>query len=157
MTVTNDPAIGTDSGTADIAVGLNEVQFYSANPLDDDNDGMDDLWEIAHFGDRSRNGPEDEDIGGPDGLTNLEEFQNKTDPFDSDSDDDNLNDGDEVKVHLSDPLDNDSDDDLLLDGDEVNNHGTSPILADTDDDDELNDFDEVNTHPTSRHQPGQRW
>ena len=148
LTVTNDPLLGTDTGTADVAVGLNEVKFYSAIPLDSDNDDMPDNWEILHFGDLSRDGSEDEDTDGPDGLTNLEEFQNNTDPFDADSDDDTLTDGDEVKVHNSKPLDNDSDDDLLLDGDEVNLHGTSPILVDTDND-ELGDWDEVNTYPTN--------
>ena len=69
-----------------------------------------------------------------DGLTNLEEHQNDTDPLDGDSDDDGLTDGDEVNVHDTDPNDDDSDDDGLTDGDEVNAHGTDPNDADCDDD-----------------------
>jgi hypothetical protein len=32
LNVTNDPAAGVDTGTADVAVGLNEVQFFQAIP-----------------------------------------------------------------------------------------------------------------------------
>ena len=69
-----------------------------------------------------------------DGITNELEEQLGTDPYDPDSDDDGLNDGDEVNVHGTDPLDSDSDDDGLNDGDEVNVHGTDPLNADSDGD-----------------------
>jgi len=42
-----------------------------------DNDGLDDDWEIQHFGNLNQ-GPNDDPDN--DGLTNLEEFQNGTDP-----------------------------------------------------------------------------
>ncbi len=69
-----------------------------------------------------------------DGLSNLVEFQNASDPSKADSDDDGLSDGDEVLVHQSNPIQADTDGDGLLDGDEVNVHMTNPILADTDED-----------------------
>jgi alpha-tubulin suppressor-like RCC1 family protein len=47
--------------------------------LDTDKDGMWDSWEIQYFGDLSQNGSADYD---GDGLSNLQEFQNGTDPTD---------------------------------------------------------------------------
>ncbi|MDI6916941.1 MAG: PKD domain-containing protein, partial [Thermoplasmatales archaeon] len=47
-----------------------------------------------------------------------------------------------------DPWDNDTDNDGLLDGDEVINYGTSPWTNDTDND-MINDFDEINTYYTN--------
>ena len=77
-----------------------------------------------------------------DGLFTCEEVLAHTDGRDPDTDDDGLNDGDEVKVHGTDPLDADSDDDGLPDGYEVE-HGTNPLDADSDDDG-LSDLDEAN-------------
>jgi hypothetical protein len=69
-----------------------------------------------------------------------------TDPNDTDSDDDGLDDLQEVLTG-TDPTDPDTDGDGLDDGDEVNTHGTSPVLADTDGDG-LDDGDEINVHGT---------
>ena len=44
---------------------------------DSDNDGMDDDWEVAHFGDLNRDGAGDRDS---DGQTDLQEFFGGTDP-----------------------------------------------------------------------------
>ncbi|MEZ4632502.1 MAG: hypothetical protein R2880_17620 [Deinococcales bacterium] len=77
-----------------------------------------------------------------DGLSNGRELEVHTDPKDPDSDDDGLNDGDEVNTHHTDPNDADSDDDGLSDSDEVNVHGTDPNDADSDNDGVL-DGDEV--------------
>jgi len=66
-----------------------------------------------------------------DGLNNFDENANYTDPFDSDSDDDSVSDGDEVNTHLSDPLDTDTDDDGLDDGAEV---ALTTLLTDPDHD-----------------------
>jgi len=44
---------------------------------DSDNDGMDDDWEVAHFGDLNRDGAGDRD---GDGQTDLQEFLAGTDP-----------------------------------------------------------------------------
>lgn len=77
-----------------------------------------------------------------DGLTNLEEFELGTDPSNPDTDGDGLDDGDEVKVHMTDPLNPDTDGDGLSDGDEVNVYGTDPLNPDTDGDG-FGDFQEV--------------
>ncbi len=47
---------------------------------DSDNDGMDDDWEVAHFGNLNRDGAGDED---DDGQTDLQEFLAGTDPANS--------------------------------------------------------------------------
>jgi len=82
-----------------------------------------------------------------DGLTWFEEVDEwGTDPTLSDSDFDNLDDGDEVELQditgCPDPLDDDSDGDGLLDGDEVYTHGTDPCNTDSDGDG-LDDSDEL--------------
>jgi outer membrane protein OmpA-like peptidoglycan-associated protein/opacity protein-like surface antigen len=82
----------------------------------------------------------DEDIisvGGPidsdgDRLSDVREGELGTNPFDSDSDDDKLTDGEEVLDIGSDPLDPDTDMDLLRDGEEVLRYNTSPLDRDTD-------------------------
>jgi len=150
IVATNDPEMGTVGGV-DVRVGLNEVRFFHQSGADSEPDGLIDAWELENFGDLSRNGTEDEDLPTPDGLDNKGEHDNGTDPKDPDSDDDGLNDGDEVNVHNSDPLDADTDMDMdmdtLSDGDEVNIHRSSPTLTDTDGDG-LSDPDEVNIHMT---------
>lgn len=110
---------------------------------DTDMDGMPDSWEDAN-GLNKIDGADaalDNDTnGGPDGLTNLQEFQSGTDPQDSDTDDDGLNDGDEINGTLNpwtagtlgtppgsptNPLAADTDGDGTSDGDEITN-GTDP-------------------------------
>jgi hypothetical protein len=59
-----------------VAFDTLNVTLYSTNP-DDDADGMDDLWEIAYFGDLSHDGTADSD---GDGATDLMEFQFGSDP-----------------------------------------------------------------------------
>jgi len=75
--------------------------------------------------------------GGPldsdgDGLTDAEELELGTDPYDPDTDKDRLTDGQEVKTYRTDPLNPDTDWDLLQDGDEVIAHNTDPLKQDTD-------------------------
>jgi hypothetical protein len=77
-----------------------------------------------------------------DGLPNVEELQIGTDPFNPDTDTDELLDGDEVRIRGTNPLNPDSDTDLLTDGDEVLRRGTDPLNPDTDGDG-LTDGDEV--------------
>jgi outer membrane protein OmpA-like peptidoglycan-associated protein len=74
-------------------------------------------------------GPKDSD---GDGLTDAEEAQLGTDPYDKDTDKDGLTDYDEVKVYHTDPLNPDSDYDGLKDGPEVFSYKTNPLDADTD-------------------------
>ncbi len=75
--------------------------------------------------------PSDQD---GDGLLDDTETALGTDPLDADSDDDGLDDGDEVNVLATNPLDPDSDDDELSDGDEVATYATDPLDIDSDDD-----------------------
>jgi len=89
---------------------------------DSDSDGLPDEWEMTHFGDLTHGPGEDYD---GDGLTNIEEYENKTVPTDPDTDDDGLSDGDEVNIHGTDPLLEDTDGDDWSDGMEVS-AGTDP-------------------------------
>jgi hypothetical protein len=107
-------------------------------PLNDaDEDGMDDAWE-------ARNGlaTDRDDSGGDpdeDGLTNLREFERRTDPQNADSDGDGLNDLVESGTGL------------YLD---ESDRGTSPNHVDSDGDG-LNDKLEVPSQPTlGTEQPG---
>jgi len=116
--------------------------------FDTDADSMPDAWEQLHFGDLTRDGTADED---DDGLIDLQEFVNSTDPNDEDSDSDDLNDGDEVNTYGTNPNDPDTDGDGLTDGEEVNTYGTNPNNEDTDGDG-VSDKDEIDggRNPTNR-------
>ena len=126
---------------------------------DSDNDGIDDDWEMRHFGTLAYGAGDDPD---QDNLSNLDEYKNNTDPNNPDSDGDGLTDGWEVLNGLNpnstdtdadglsdwyevinnlDPLDPDMDDDGLLDGAEIA-AGTDPRDYDTDHDG-MPDFWEV--------------
>ncbi|MGN6483722.1 MAG: hypothetical protein ACTHMX_04905 [Thermomicrobiales bacterium] len=76
-----------------------------------------------------------------DGLSDAEEARAGTDPANPDSDDDGINDGNEVKVYKSDPLNLDTDGDTLYDGGELV-YGTDVLNPDTDGDG-VSDGDEV--------------
>ncbi|MEW5734291.1 MAG: LamG-like jellyroll fold domain-containing protein [Thermodesulfobacteriota bacterium] len=97
---------GNRQGTFGFCVVLMAVfliLLISANPVvavDSDGDSMDDAWEVTHFMDLSHDGEADTDA---DGLTDLQEFQNSTDPNDQDSDGDGIDDGDEL-ADGTDPL-----------------------------------------------------
>lgn len=82
-----------------------------------------------------------------DGVPNGEECAAGTFANDTDSDDDGLDDGEEILSWNSDPLVPDSDSDGLLDGDEVHTHNTNPTDRDTDNDG-LTDGEEVDTYYT---------
>ncbi|VGO11629.1 hypothetical protein PDESU_00174 [Pontiella desulfatans] len=139
-----------------------EVHTHETSPTsaDTDTDGMPDQWELDNGFDPTSGGAGDA-VGNADGdgLNNLQEYQAGTDPHDSDTDDDTLDDyvelnisntnplqpdsdfdglGDEVEnveqdYGKTDPSDSDSDDDGILDGAEVA-AGTDPLDADSDDD-----------------------
>jgi hypothetical protein len=87
--------------------------------------GVPDDWAIAHG--LNPNDPampfEDPDH---DGLTNLQEFQQGTDPHNPDTDGDGLSDGDEVLKYHTNPLLPDTDGDGIPDGVEVTT-GTNPL------------------------------
>jgi len=82
---------------------------------DTDNDKMMDDWEITHLDDLSHDGS---GLSDADTLTDLQEYQNNTDPNDPDTDDDAIPDGWEVDNGL-DPKADDAGDDP--DGDKFTN------------------------------------
>ncbi len=69
-----------------------------------------------------------------DGLTNLGEYLNGTNPNNPDTDGDGLNDGAEILIYLTNATNPDTDGDGLTDGLEINLHDTDPLDPDSDDD-----------------------
>ena len=101
----------------DRTTGVQNPQvFYSRllrySELDPDSDGMPDIWEVANFGNITRDGTSDYDN---DGLTDLEEYENGTNPVNTDTDGDMMPDGWEVEYGL-DPFADDASGDADGDG-----------------------------------------
>ncbi len=145
------------------------IVFYDI-PLDQDSDNMPDDWENLYGLDTLIDDSAfDLDA---DGLTNLQEYLQGTDPGNNDSDTDSMPDGWEVANDLNpliddassdldtdgltnleeyqnstNPNDADSDDDGLTDGAEISAYNTDPNDADSDDDG-LTDGAEINTYST---------
>ena len=84
-----------------------------------------------------------------DGLNDSDEITKyHTNPTDSDTDKDGLSDGDEVNIYHTDPLKADTDGDGLSDGYEVTSQQTDPLKEDTDGDG-LSDSDELSLYNTN--------
>ena len=106
-----------------------EVSKYNTDPHNPDTDGdcIPDGYEVITLHtdptltDTDNNGITDdiEDFDS-DNLNNYEEYINGTNPIVADTDEDNLFDGDEVKIYGTDPLNPDTDNDGILDIDEIN-------------------------------------
>jgi outer membrane protein OmpA-like peptidoglycan-associated protein len=129
----NPTAFDTDGGGVgdgtEIADGTDPLA-----PVDDlrdgedfDNDGLANQIER----DLGRSDPRDPDSD-DDGLNDGEEVVGGTRPDDDDTDGDGLSDGGEVLIRGTDPLLRDTDGDGIDDGVEVRDTGTDPTLADTD-------------------------
>ncbi len=136
--------------------GLNdyeELNTYLTDPAspDTDGDGARDGFEVAF--DLLALDPSD-GVSDPDGdgLTNAQEDAAGSDPTDTDSDGDLLEDGDEVNTYLTDPANWDTDRDGLGDESEINTYLCDPLVWDTDGD-YLNDGDEANIHLTDPADP----
>jgi len=92
------PLTNFPDGPALVTVFVNGIPSMSKfifTPGDGDNDAMLDYWEITHFGSLSRDGVLDKDS---DGLTDLQEYQNQTDPTREDTDGDGYSDYQEVQA-----------------------------------------------------------
>ena len=114
----------TDVALAFMEVGLECPSFF----IDDDEDSMNDIWEIRHgFNPQSA---EDANFDfDNDGLSNLKEYQLGLEAKFNDSDWDGLHDGDEISLG-TDPLKQDTDNDGMTDGFEVA-HGLSALIDDS--------------------------
>lgn len=112
-----------------------ELTVYGTSPwlADTDGDDMPDPWEIAYGLDPLARADFDQDTDG-DAVWDYWEYVYGSSPIDTDSDDDGLDDNDEIVVWMTNPVLADTDGDGLSDYDEVNTHGTDPNLADSDDD-----------------------
>ncbi|MDC0550156.1 hypothetical protein OAO58_00985 [bacterium] len=143
-----------------------EVDTYSTDPTnkDTDGDGYDDKFEVdnlaSDFDPLVDDSSEDPD---GDGLDNVAELTNSTNPIDSDSDDDTINDGDEVNGAVNpysggtlgavpgdstDPNNPDSDGDTISDFAEIDNSNgfiTDPNNGDTDGDTVPDDIEMTNS------------
>lgn len=107
-----------------------EFLIAGADSADSDGDGLPDAWEQLFFDGLAQTPAGDPD---GDGLSNLDENTNTTNPTAEDTDGDGLNDGAEI-ARSADPNLADTDGDLLTDGAEVNEHSTSPTESDSDGD-----------------------
>ncbi|UAA40389.1 hypothetical protein KIH87_08670 [Paraneptunicella aestuarii] len=121
--------------------------FDEIDLSDNDDDGIPAWWETKYglSDDNSADAVLDDDF---DGLTNLEEYTNKTSPANADTDSDGLNDFIEINTHGTSPIKSDSDGDWLSDSEEII-LASNPLNADTDNDG-FTDGDEVykyNTDP----------
>lgn len=124
---------------------------------DSDGDGMPDDWEISYGLDPYFPGDANADLD-YDLLTNLQEYQQNTDPKNPDTDGDTLFDGEEVQYTGTNPTLADTDGDGMPDGWEVMN-GLDPLVNDANvdlDNDGLNNLDEYN-NGTDPHNMDSDW
>jgi hypothetical protein len=164
-----------------IAMADRVLTAYDCSAVDDDGDGMPSYWERLHG--LNPNDPSDaNDDPDKDGLTNLQEYQHGSDPWNFDTDGGGVGDGTEVKTGTNplNPKDDkvDSDNDGIPDKSEIANglnpknpadanndpdgdgitnlqeygHNTDPNNPDTDGDG-LKDGAEVNIHETDPTNP----
>lgn len=160
LTSTGSQLIGYSESTEDVLsinplTGLASILYDVGDSIESlafagfesgsDNDGMGDEWELENQLDPMNPGDAFADSD-RDGLINLQEFLNHTDPNNPDSDNDGLKDGEEFFTYRTGLDDSDSDNDSLPDGWEVNN-GLNPLSYSRDNDpdgDHLSNLQEYN-------------
>ena len=132
-------------------VSLDELRLGTAwadvvGALDSEPDGMPDAWEAVNGLTIGVNDSTGDGLFDNDGLNNLAEYNNNTDPNNADTDGDDLNDGPEISGSLNtksstptDPLNPDSDFDGLADGDELDTLVGASDVSDPADVDSDND------------------
>lgn len=124
-------------------IGLGLTMITESCESDRDNDLLGRCDE-EKFGSDPKNPDTDND-----GLNDGEEVLTfYTNPIKADSDEDNLSDYDEIKIHTTNPLNADTDGDGLTDGNEILKHKTNPLKPDSDNDD-LTDSLEVFKYSTN--------
>ena len=110
--------------------GTNYLVVWESNGQDGSRDGI--YGRMLYFGYDTNPANPDTDN---DGLNDSEEINTYlTNPMFTDSDNDGLNDLEELVTYNTDPIFFDTDYDYLTDGDEVNIYKTSPLTDDTDND-----------------------
>ncbi|ADU21319.1 vWA domain-containing protein [Ruminococcus albus] len=146
----NYSVVMDDSDKDGLVDPLEKILGTNVNDPDTDSDGLTDYEEayfthtdpIQYDSDQNDICDADEDPD-RDGLNFREELDLGTDLFEEDTDNDHLNDGDEVKVHFTDPLVKDTDGDDFVDGYEVN-YNRDPLNPDSDGDG-ISDGDDIYT------------
>jgi len=131
----------TEDGYYNLGFGLTFVMGGSLT--DKDNDGL-----KMNFENKIGTDPTKRDTDG-DNLNDGDEVKlYQTNPLVKDSDNDGLNDFEEIKRYKSDPNSPDTDGDNISDFEEVENYGTNPNMKDSDGD-KLNDNNEINIYNTN--------
>ncbi|MBN1917726.1 MAG: right-handed parallel beta-helix repeat-containing protein, partial [Verrucomicrobia bacterium] len=74
--------------------GVDTYDMGADEYMDSDGDGLPDWWEFEYFGSATAADPEADEE--PDGLTNIEEYENGTNPINADTDTDGRTDGQEI-------------------------------------------------------------
>lgn len=138
---TNPRKKDTDDGGVwdDLEIKLNKDPLYKA----------DDFWPITFRAQPEKPDDTRGDSDG-DGISNVDERKYGTDIHSIDTDDDGVNDYDEIFKFQTDPLDKDTDKDGLTDFEELSIYATNPNNRDTDFDG-LTDYEEIlvySTNPT---------
>lgn len=138
----SDPNL-VDSDSDGLDDGEEKAAGSSPTLNDTDADGLRDAFEVSSSLDPTDDGSINVANGADgdpdsDSLSNLEEQTRGTDPRDSDSDDDDLLDGEEVNIFGTNPTNSDSDGDTIPDGEETiagtDGFKTNPLRADSDGD-----------------------